>query len=254
MNSSNEKSNGNIITLKISRAKTITVILLFLLFAVLASLLWNQQQIDADIVLKHNRIYENELLHEGFALISRYGMGLMSLMLGLLALLSLKSENLKSNRQLFLWIVFSFAVASIGGDILKELIGRTRPVEQLAGQIAHDIRSATSSFPSGHAAKSMGLVLVFLFMASNKTGINIFFKVAFWILSVLVCYSRIALQKHFPSDIMAGISIAMLSVVFGVWMTNFVYRKRGIGPDRLAGLTKRLGFVFLGLAVLLSMI
>jgi membrane-associated phospholipid phosphatase len=71
---------------------------------------------------------------------------------------------------------------------------------------------------------------------------------------VLVCYSRIALQRHYLSDVLGGIGIALLFVLIGNWFTNRFYARMKVDQARLVMMTKRLGFVFFVLAVFLYMI
>ena len=150
--------------------------------------------------------------------------------------------------------MFSFAFGSIAGDLLKEVIGRSRPVMELTGKIMLSDLSDTSSFPSGHATKSMGLALPFVIVASNKDTITKIFKIIVLLFATLVCYSRIALQKHFLSDVSAGVAIALFFVFVSLWIVNFIYKRRNIDEKKLSDLNKRLGFIFTGLAILLYVI
>ena len=150
--------------------------------------------------------------------------------------------------------MFSFAFGSIAGDLLKEVIGRSRPVMELTGKIMLSDLSDTSSFPSGHATKSMGLALPFVIVASNKDTITKIFKIIVLLFATLVCYSRIALQKHFLSDVSAGVAIALFFVFVSLWIVNFIYKRRSIDEKKLSDLNKRLGFIFTGLAILLYLI
>jgi undecaprenyl-diphosphatase len=181
-------------------------------------------------------------------------MGIISLIYSLLIFLSLKNTELDHNRALFLFILFTFAFGGIAGDLLKELIGRARPVVELSGKIRVTDLSDTSSFPSGHATKSMALALPFVIVASNKDVLTKVIKVLVLISALLVCYSRIALQKHFFSDVLAGIATALLFLIVAYWIVNRVYARRKIDEKSLSGLNKRLGFIFIALAVIVSII
>ena len=110
------------------------------------------------------------------------------------------------------------------------------------------------SFPSGHATKSMGLALPFVIMALNKDPITKIFKILISLFAILVCYSRIALQKHFLSDVLAGIAIALFFVFTAVWVVNCFYKRRNMDDNKLSFMNKRLGFIFAVLAILLSVI
>jgi undecaprenyl-diphosphatase len=246
--------NKNIISLEMPKTQMISVFASSLFIFILALILWKQQEFDFTIVLMHNNLFENNILLNFLKLVSRFGMGFISLLYCPIMFISYKNNELKSNRPLFQYILLVFAVGSISGDLMKELFARARPAIQLSGQIAHNIVSDTSSFPSGHATKSMSLALPFILMASNKNTINIIFKVILLLSSTLVCYSRIALQKHFPSDILAGVAVALLAVVLGFWIVNFIYQRKMINADKLQSMSLKLGFVFIALSIVLSII
>jgi len=236
------------------RTKTIAVLASSFLIFTIAVLLWKQQAIEYNIIINNNVIFENESYLQFFKFISHFGMGIISIMYSLLIFLSFKKDELKHNRALFLYIIFCFSLSSIAGDLLKEIIGRARPAVELSGRIMQTEFSDTSSFPSGHAAKSMGLALPFILMALNKDPITKIFKILFSLFALLVCYSRIALQKHFLSDALAGTAIALFFVLIAVWIVNIFYKRRNMNENKLSVLNKRLGFIFIGLAILLSII
>lgn len=246
--------NEKIISVEMSHTKMITILALSLLLSIIAIILWKQQEIDYKIVIKHNIVCENELYLQFFKSISRWGMGIISILNGILIFLSSKKEELKHNRTLFLFILFSFALGSIAGDLLKEIIERARPAVALSGKILLTQLSDTSSFPSGHATKSMGLALPFFIMALNKNTINKIFKILTFLFAILVCYARIALQKHFLSDVLAGIAIALFFLFVAVRVVNMIYKRRAMDDKKLAVLNKKLGFIFMGLAVYLIII
>ncbi len=242
------------ISIELSKTKTIITLITALVALATALILWQTQSLDNRIVIGHNFIYEKHLYLNTFQIVSRYGMGFIAVVYGILALLTFKFKALEPYRPLFLLIIFTFAFGSIFGDLLKEILNRARPVVELAGQVASIATSDSPAFPSGHATKSMALALPFFIMAAGKNFVTRLVKVLTLTSAVLVCYSRIALQRHYLSDVLGGIGIALLFVVIGHWLVNRFYEKMKVDQARLAIVTKRLGFVFLGLAALLTMI
>lgn len=242
------------ISIEMSHKKIAGVLIFSALFFIIAILLWLQKNIDYSIIIWNNHIYENALYLRFFQIISRYGMGSISIMYSLLILLSFKNKELENNKTLFLFVLFSFILGSIAGDLLKEIIGRSRPVVELSGKIMLTDLSDTSSFPSGHATKSMALALPFVLMSLNRDITTKIFKSVIFLSAIFVCCSRIALQKHFLSDVLAGIAIALLFVVVAVPVVNFIYKKRRINEQNLEGYNKRLCIIFMALAVLLCLI
>lgn len=247
-------NDEKLISVEMSHTKMILVLLSSLLIFIIAIYLWKQQEIDYNIAIKNNIILENELYLLFFKFISRFGMGIISLMYSLLIFLSFRKEELKHNRALFTYIILCFAIGSISGDLLKQVIHRARPAIELSGKIMQTEISDSSSFPSGHATKSMALALPFVIMALNKDSITRIFKILISLFAILVCWSRIALQKHFLSDVLAGTAIALLFVFVAVLVVNRIYKKRHIDENSLSDQNKKLGFIFVGLAVLLCII
>ena len=246
--------NQSIISIKIPKTKMISIFASSFFFFIIAFVLWKQQRIDVATVLMHNCVYENESLFEFLKVVSRFGMGFISLIYCLAIFLSFRKDELHLNKPLFLYIIFAFAFGSIAGDLMKELFSRARPAVLLAGQIHNMVISDSFSFPSGHATKSMSLALPFILMASKKSTINRILKIILLLSSILVCYSRIALQRHFPSDIFAGVAVALVAVVIGHWIVNYIYKRRMIDETKLQTMSFKLGFVFIALAILLIII
>lgn len=249
----NKTNLGKPITIQIpiSRTQLIVIFISSFLFYLVALILWKQKMVDYDIVIIHNFIYENKTYLGLFRWISHYGMAFITALYALLLFMSSKKEELKHERSLYFLILFSFVLGTIGGDLLKAVINKARPVIELSGQIGHTTLSDTSSFPSGHATKSMSLALPFVLMASRKSTITQIVKVLVFLTALLVCYSRIAQQVHFLSDVLAGIGTALFFIPIAAWITNYIYRKRKIDDAKLTLLTQKLVYLFIGLTVIL---
>ncbi len=90
-------------------------------------------------------------------------------------------------------------VAVLGANLvvegLKRAVGRVRP--------DGDRKRSNSSFPSGHAATAFALAWV-LTRRWRRLG------PAFFLLALLVSYSRLYLNRHFLSDVVAGAVIGLL--------------------------------------------
>jgi undecaprenyl-diphosphatase len=98
--------------------------------------------------------------------------------------------------------------ASMTTWILKQAIERERPT--LYPALA-DIPNMDWSFPSGHtthaAAFALGLWLV---MREQHSGARLLAGFALFVLVLLVGSSRLHLQVHWPSDVFAGLFVAIL--------------------------------------------
>jgi|SRR3989338_7848376 len=104
--------------------------------------------------------------------------------------------------------IFSGGVLAWGiTKIIKMIIARPRPFEVLND--AHQLVPETllESFPSNHATFFMAMAI----------GILLFHKKPgklFLALAVIISISRILVGVHYPSDILAGWGIGILSAVF----------------------------------------
>lgn len=85
---------------------------------------------------------------------------------------------------------------------LKPLIGRIRPcdVNQAVRLLIH--RPGDYSFPSGHSASSFAAV-----GALKASGSRLW--VPALVLGLLICFSRLYLYVHWPSDVLGGIALGM---------------------------------------------
>lgn len=239
------------IKIEISRTRTITLFTSCMLFYVAAIILWKQNVIDSDIVIYFNFVYENEGYLRLVKTLSQYGMSFITALYALFLFLTFRYEEFKHERPLFFLILISFALSTIGGDLLKELIDKARPGIALAGQVAIKSVRETPAFPSGHATKSMALALPFVLMASGKSNIINIVKILALIAASLVCYSRIAQQAHFLSDVLAGIGTALFFIPIAVWVTNKLYKKRKLDEHQLSMLSQKIMLIFIGLTVIL---
>jgi len=246
-------SSGQI-RIAISRNKSIVILISSVVFYLAAILLWNQQELDSAFVIKQNFIFSTQSYLQTAQFISKYGMGLISLSFAILLFKTQKDVKHRINQPIFFFILISFGLGSIAGDLLKEVVDRARPVIELSGQIIQTKVPGSPSFPSGHATKSMALALPFVLIASNTGTLIRLIKVITLLLAMLVCYSRIALQKHYLSDILAGAGTALFFLLITVWVVNYFYRLQKMDEKKLYLMNKRLRIIFLGLAVVLCMI
>jgi undecaprenyl-diphosphatase len=139
---------------------------------------------------------------------------------------------------LFLWFVkrnyygMVLVLVAVGGGyglntFIKDLVGRARPPH---AQGVHGF-----SFPSGHAmVGSIYLLLIAYFLSKEVKKASqrsmIFF--IFGLLALLTGLSRLSLQVHYPSDVLAGFSlgISYLSVCISVY--QFVYSRMPVTNKR----------------------
>lgn len=144
-------------------------------------------------------------------------MGLVySLLLGAILWLS----NLKIPA---LWVVATYLSSLVIGWIIKNVVGRDRPM-------GHQSNDSGPSFVSGHVLATtvivmMLFVLVIPNMSKQSTRNWVAFALGLFIL--LLAESRLYFQAHYLTDIIGAITLGIAWVVLCVWLyQRFAYMLR----------------------------
>lgn len=122
----------------------------------------------------------------------------------------------KRFQKLFI-LVFSLSAGLLSEVIIKNIIGRARPTNSLINITRH-------SFPSGHATIAIifFILLIYCFKDDIKNKllkvIFIFFNV---VLFLFIGFSRIYLDVHWFSDVLAGFSLGLF------WLSFFILIFKG---------------------------
>ncbi len=106
----------------------------------------------------------------------------------------------------------------LSAQLIKPLVGRIRPCHII--QPVHLLVDCSQglSFPSSHAANSVSLAVYLSFQYPRAK----WFLAAF---AAIVSYSRIAVGVHYPSDVIAGALIGVLSGIIILMLHRWVGSK-----------------------------
>ena len=109
-----------------------------------------------------------------------------------------------------LFYILSVSGANIAFIAIKMIVQRARP--------GSDILSiATHSFPSGHATMATAMALaVYLILVKRmpSTGLKLLLLIGCMVWPVMIAFSRVYLDVHWLSDVIAGIGLGLFWVTF----------------------------------------
>jgi len=99
----------------------------------------------------------------------------------------------------------AFLRAGLAVNVLKLVVSRPRPTEDPAkcGKYGWGL-SHCGSFPSGHSATAFSVAHVLAHRYPEHKGL-------FYTLALLAAWSRVEVQAHWPSDVVAGALIGLLA-------------------------------------------
>ena len=249
---SKQSNLSHVDLLQTSKKQWISFSIVFLITWSISLFLWFQVEIDRHILFALNNSHFNDSLIIINRSFTRYGMSVIVFIYTLYLALSLKFTGLKKSRQVFLLIIFSFAVAGISGDILKIIFNRTRPFLEYADELSFLSRPGSPSMPSGHATKSVALALPFIFYAEYKGRFHTLVKCILVFVASMVCFSRIFLGAHYLSDVLAGVGWVFLCLPASAMLSNIILRR--MSPQKFERAAKIWILVYLGFMIYLIFI
>lgn len=101
---------------------------------------------------------------------------------------------------------------------LKNAVHRIRPYEVVEGLRILIEKQVDWSFPSGHATSSIAAAMVMFWMLPKKIGVSAL------ALALVICFSRLYVGVHYPSDVLVGILIGLFCAWIGRISTEKIYQ------------------------------
>jgi membrane-associated phospholipid phosphatase len=143
-----------------------------------------------------------------FELITRLGLSDPYLIVSALCIIWFGFVQKKpSIRNAAIFIFAAVALAGLGNDLIKCLVGRSRPKLLLSNQIygfhPFAFRYEYHSFPSGHS-NTVAAFCYSLFALRNRLWY------VYLIVALAVMASRVVLNAHYPSDVLFGAYLGIL--------------------------------------------
>ena len=106
--------------------------------------------------------------------------------------------------------------------ILKHLFARVRPCDINTSIQLLISRPKDFSFPSGHTAASFASVTALYFAKERKLWIPAL------VLSCVIAFSRLYLYVHYPTDVLGGLAVGLVSGYLGYKTVEFVRKRREV--------------------------
>jgi membrane-associated phospholipid phosphatase len=135
-----------------------------------------------------------------------------------------------------LWLALTIGAILLGANVttqlLKPLLAAPRPANLLAGTIP----PSTGSWPSGHATAAMALCLCCVLALPAR--LRPFAAATGAAFAVAVSYSFLALEWHYPSDVLGGFLVAAIWTLLGAAAVLTAAERTSLVPPQ--GVAQRL--------------
>lgn len=165
------------------------------------------QRFDLALILYISELNGRRILDRFFYLASKIGDGHLYVLIGIFLIFSSMQGRIKI---LFAGLL-AFAIELPIYFIIKRYVKRKRPFEQIENFKKLIAPPDKYSFPSGHTAAAFVMASVFSFVFP-------LFCTILYFLASLIGFSRLYLRVHYPTDILAGCLLGILSAKFSLWI------------------------------------
>jgi len=238
------KDKGTPILLPNAKSIWITCFVLGVVSWIIGLVLWGQQGIDKTVLFYFNTM---RIANDPVVILSKwlssYGMAVITAIFVAYLLVSHKLKSLDAPLTVYFYTICSFGLSGIAGDVLKEIFARPRPAVTFGDEILVLSQAVTPAFPSGHATKSIALILPFIFLVSDSKNLHKAIKIVIILIAGGVCFSRIVLGAHYVSDVVAGMGMALIGLPCSMFLANMVLRRTN--QERLPFLSRIWGILLI---------
>lgn len=135
-----------------------------------------------------------------------------------IAIILLVNRN-KDVKRLGVTIIVALAIGYLLGEgILKHVIERARPLGEVYNFKFIITPPKSYSFPSGHTTSSFAAFGVCFFSKARYRYLAL-------VLAGIIAFSRIYLHVHYPSDVLGGIILGLLSAKLAIWLVKYYFSR-----------------------------
>jgi len=242
------KAKGTPILLPAAKGIWISCFVLGTLFWIIALLLWARGGVDEAVLFYYDPM---RIAMAPIVVLSKWfssnGMATITIIFVVYLLVSKRLKSLDAPITVYFYTIFSYGWSGIAGDLLKEVFARPRPAATYGSEILALSQSLTPAIPSGHATKSIALVLPFILLVSHSNHLHKGIKIVIGLIASGVCFSRIVLGAHYVSDVLAGIGMALIGLPLTMMFANILLRK--MKQEQLPNLSYVWGFLLIFLTL-----
>lgn len=161
----------------------------------------------------------NDIADQFFKYFTHYGDGVMWVPLGLFCFFF--------KRKYFIAVLAGAIISTLLAQFLKRVVypEELRPISYLSEsfpvhQIAGVEMRRLHSFPSGHTTTAFTMALIMSHMINKKA-----WSIILPLLALTAAYSRVYLAQHFPTDLLAGMCIGIISAILALLVYKKIIRR-----------------------------
>lgn len=161
----------------------------------------------------------NDIADQFFKYFTHYGDGVMWVPLGLFCFFF--------KRKYFIAVLAGAIISTLLAQFLKRVVypEELRPISYLSEsfpvhQIAGVEMRKLHSFPSGHTTTAFTMALIMSHMINKKA-----WSILLPLLALTAAYSRVYLAQHFPTDLLAGMCIGIISAILALLVYKKIIRR-----------------------------